>query len=213
MGAQWHENIFFFYVRKPYWVPTTFGDKTSFLETLIATSSSQIQQLQYNRAQSDNKELGLVNRLDNETAWLLFFAKDQIIYNEYKLKQAAWQVNKIYYADLRGELKTKNWELRTPIYHHYSDPTHMTLDPKLARGKAHEVHTIIQPLYFDPDAHSTTCRIVIQKGIRHQIRIHTASIGHHIIGDQLYCPKSLRSDYKNISWIHLRSTGIEVTSN
>ena len=86
----------------------------------------------------------------------------------------------------------------------------MTMQKKHQRGKAHEVETVIETLYYDSQTNSTTCKILIQKGIRHQIRIHTASMGHPIVGDKLYCPKTLRPQSTKSDLMHLRSTGIEI---
>lgn len=203
----------FFCVRKPHGIPTTFWNQPSFLDLLINQQSTPIQELQNNWWWTKNEELGLINRLDNETAGLLFFAKNQIIYNEYKLKQAQWLVQKIYYADLRGKINMQGKELviTDGIYHHYSDNARMTLDRKLGRWTINHATSIIQPLYYDKQNHCTTCRIVIYKWVRHQIRIHAASIGYHIIWDTLYAPKSIRSDYKNYNKIHLRSIGLDIT--
>ena len=165
-----------------------------------------------------------MNRLDNQTAGLLFFAKDQNIFDRYKTLQDDEKIDKVYYADLHGKLDIPKFKsqrllhdisggkinISSPIYHHKSIPTKMTVQKKHQRGKAHEVETLIETLYYDPQTNSTTCKILIKKGIRHQIRIHTASMGHPIIGDKLYCPKTLRPESGKYETLHLRSTGIEI---
>lgn len=202
---QRYQNDYFYYIRKPHGIASSFwGNSRSFLEECIATQSPEIQLLQTSRADHpDSKELGLINRLDTVTAWLLFFAKNQIIYHHYKKLQSEHRVQKIYYADCYGDLTIQNnIQIETPIYHHYSDPSRMTIDLKVSRGKAQIEKTMIEPLYYDAQSNSSTCKITIQKGIRHQIRIHCASIGHHIIGEQLYCPKWLKQSHIDL---HLRS--------
>jgi 23S rRNA pseudouridine1911/1915/1917 synthase len=225
-----YENDWFYYIWKPHNIATTFGDQPSFLEELIKNKWSEIRQLQENRSQAGEiyfhaiQELGLINRLDNQTAGLLFFSKNQNIFDIYKTLQNEGKVDKVYYADLHGQLDISkfksakiSFEIRegkinisSPIYHHKSIPTKMTLDKKHQRGKAHEVETLIEPLYYNSQTNSTTCKILIKKGIRHQIRIHTASMGHPVVGDKLYCPKTLRSEYTKSNTMHLRSVGIEI---
>lgn len=212
-----YENNYFYYVRKPHWVASTFGKESwSFLEQLIQTQSPEIKTLQKEREDGDNqearKEYGLVNRLDNLTWWLLFFAKDQIIFDNYKALQSQGRVEKIYYADLHWDL-SKNHEviIKEDIYHHYSDDTRMTTDLKLSRWKANPAITHIKPLAFNPVTNTSTCEIIITKWVRHQIRVHAASIGHHIIWDPLYCPKSYNQHYKNTNHIALWSVWLQIS--
>ena len=242
-----YENDYFYYVRKPQGIPSTFGSEESFLHKLIGAKSEQITQLQQAWHWVD-KELWLVNRLDNVTGGLLFFAKNPALHSDYKLLQQDHKVEKIYYADLYGiinyALIPSAWKLwimnkdinsnvytecnidlfsnqflipnsefriKSPIYHHAIDDSKMTTDLKHARWKAHQVETIIQPIEYNKEENYTTCRIIITKGIRHQIRLHTASIWHHIIGDTLYCPKDLKTRYKGDK-INLRSVGIKFNS-
>ena len=155
---------------------------------------------------------------------MLFFAKNKIIFDAYKTLQNEGKVDKAYYADLQGKLDISKFKsthllyniidkkinISSPIYHHKSIPSKMTLEKKHQRGKAHEVETLIEPLYYNSQTNSTTCKILIKKGIRHQIRIHTASMGHPVVGDKLYCPKTLRSEYTKSNTMHLRSVGIEI---
>ncbi|MFA7285203.1 MAG: pseudouridine synthase, partial [Candidatus Absconditabacterales bacterium] len=96
-----YENEYFYMVRKPHGIASSFGDTTSVLDQIINQQQWPIPQLQDQRSkQTQNKELGLVNRLDIVTAGLLFFAKNPSIYAEYKILQEQGKTQKIYYADL-----------------------------------------------------------------------------------------------------------------
>jgi len=203
-----YENSYFYYIWKPHWVSTTFGPtEHSFLELLIAAQSPEICSLE--NVRWADSEHGLVNRLDNATAWLLFFAKNQIIFNAYKKLQADGNVEKVYYADLFGKV-THDHVIQDNIYHHYSDNSRMTLDPKLWRGKWNSAETKIQCVYYDEYTNISTCKIIIKKWVRHQIRIHSSIIGHHIIWDRVYCPKSSKQQYRWKNAICLWSTGIHI---
>lgn len=234
---QRYENDYFNYVRKPHSIPSTFGSEESFLHKLVKDNSPYIIKLQEARHWID-RELWLVNRLDNVTGGLLFFAKNPAIHSDYKLLQQEHRVEKIYYADLYGncyhttmpqsnnaaDREEKNTAMQhwsaetlrhwsiiidTPIYHHKTNESKMTTDIKSSRWKANQVQTLIQPIEYNKEENYTTCKIVINKGIRHQIRLHAASIWHHIIGDILYCPKDLKTRYKGDK-VNLRSVGIEI---
>jgi 23S rRNA-/tRNA-specific pseudouridylate synthase len=201
-----YENKYFYYTRKPHGIATTFGSSHwSFLEQLLLLWWSEIDKLRKERG--SESEYGLINRLDNVTAWLLFFAKNQIIFHTYKEAQAIWNVQKIYYADLYGHITNTKVHIHELIYHHYSDNSRMTLEQHLGRGKWNEAETTIEPYYYDPIQNTTSCIITITKWVRHQIRVHCASIGHHIIWDKLYSPKSYRKLY-NDTMISLWSIGM-----
>lgn len=202
----WYENSHFYYIWKPHGIPSTFGESEhSFLELLIDSQSQEIQSLEAIRWA--DSEYGLVNRLDTVTAWLLFFAKNQIIFNTYKKLQADGNIEKIYYADLFGKI-THDHVVQDTIYHHYSDNSRMTLDPKVWRGKWNNAETYIQWLYYNEYTNTSTCKIIIKKWVRHQIRIHSSSIGHHIIWDTMYCPKSYKKEYRWRNGICLWSMGM-----
>ena len=128
-----YENEYFYMVRKPHGIASSFGDTTSLLDQAINRQQRPIPQLQEQRNNhADNEELGLVNRLDTVTAGLLFFAKTPSIYAEYKILQAQGRIQKIYYADLWGQIE-QTTQITTPIYHHYSDNTRMTVQTDIAR--------------------------------------------------------------------------------
>lgn len=221
----WYDHDLFFSTRKPRWIPSTFGTHESWLDKLITEHGSQIHELQqayydinYHQVNDQNsllvwekqgRELGLINRLDNDTSWLLFFAKNPSIYLEYKRAQEQWRVTKIYYADLYGHVP-HSLQVDTPIYHHAWDQTKMTINANHGRWRPHEVTTHLEPLDYDSHTKTSFCRITITKGIRHQIRVHTSSIGYHIIGDTLYCPALFRAHYSAYPWIHLRSMGLHI---
>lgn len=206
-----YQNAYFYYTRKPHGIASTFGSSSwSFLEQLLLTWWIEIQTLKKER--SSESEYGLVNRLDNLTAWLLFFAKNQIIYDTYKKIQAQHNIQKTYYADLHGHIMDPKLHIQSSIYHHYSDDSRMTTEEHLGRWKWNIAETIIEPYYYDIALNQTSCIITITKWVRHQIRIHSASIGHHIIWDYLYCPKQFKKWYIWNNSICLWSMGMNILS-
>lgn len=61
-----YEDEHFYYARKPYGIPTTFGSQFSFLELLDQQRPAFFVQLADVRTREE--ERGLLNRLDNDTA-------------------------------------------------------------------------------------------------------------------------------------------------
>lgn len=51
-----------------------------------------------------DQEFGLVNRLDNETAGFLYFAKSQKAFDHFKSIQKSGKVKKFYMAQVEGKL-------------------------------------------------------------------------------------------------------------
>ena len=75
----------FLYVWKPHGVPSTFGKTSSFLENIIAMDFFVEQKKTF----TIDQEYGLLNRLDNDTAGLLYFARTKPLYDRYIVAQDA----------------------------------------------------------------------------------------------------------------------------
>ncbi|MEF2175852.1 MAG: pseudouridine synthase [Candidatus Absconditabacteria bacterium] len=187
----------FYFVWKPQGLPSTFGQNNSFVDGLIK-----------DKFFIDNglSELGLLNRLDNDTGGLLYFALNKDVYNEYKILQSEGRLLKIYIADVHGKIKSDT-VIAFPIMHSkfFQDRMIVIKNSNLifkGRGKKHFVETYLEVLYYDEVKNITTLRVYIEKGIRHQIRSHLQSIGHPVVGDKIY------AKYTNDDKLHLRSIGL-----
>lgn len=184
----------FYFVWKPHWLPSTFGKNNSFIDWLIKDQFFVDNWL---------SELWLLNRLDNDTAWLLYFALNQDVFNEYKFLQAAWKFHKVYIADVHWKIKSDT-VIAYPIMHSkfFQDRMIVIKNTNLVnkwRWKKHFVETCLEVLYYDEVSNITTIRVYIEKWIRHQIRAHLQSIWHPIVWDSIYAKYTI--DDK----LHLRS--------
>lgn len=211
------EDPYFYYARKPHGIPTSYGKGRCFLDELRVISSGaqprspagrnpflmgkEISPLRSTSVEMTQKEYGLVNRLDNDTAGLLYFAKTQEIYDEYKALQSEGKVIKTYYATVYGEVKPEFFWVKDPIGHSQSDPARMVVIDSIVgtpsrgvrhTGRLHYVETYVQKISYNKEKHQTLLEVQITKGIRHQIRVHLASVGYPIVGDKLYVNKKLR---------------------
>ncbi len=135
----------FLYVWKPHGIPSTFGKAPSFLEALIVEDFFVGQKSAFTAEQ----EYGLVNRLDNDTAGLLYFARSQALYDRYIQMQDAGQVVKHYIAGLSGEVKDFPLIIAYPIAHHRYHDDRMIVrlssdDDILIRGKWHLTETCLE---------------------------------------------------------------------
>lgn len=195
-------------VWKPHHIPSTFGKEQCRLDVLIDQGDPYLRMLmdRFDRQQ----EYGLLNRLDNETAGLLYFASNQQVYDIYKTQQQTWSINKWYIADVVGRVRSAFGSISTAIEHHPDDDRRM----RITQDAGLSCQTHYEVIDYDDKRWSTTVMVRITKGVRHQIRVHFHSLGHPIVGDCTYINKSLRKQYdKNWllyqdSYLHLWSIGV-----
>ena len=170
----------FYFLRKPHKIPSSFGKQKSILDMLekgeLDRNFTQ-NQLKFSKEQ----EYWLLNRLDNDTAGFLYFAKTPEIYHNFKRLQKENKIQKIYYAQC--ENKPFKTQITYPIMH--KNKSKMVViksnkDIKKWRGKQHFVTTQVEPLK------DNWAKIIITKWIRHQIRAHLSSINCPIKNDPLY---------------------------
>ena len=112
---------------KPSTLPTTFGKESCFLDILLGKYTEpntdfsipgfllpyidlpdfKVCILKQDAIQHQlnifgkEKELGLLNRLDNETAGFLYFAKNQEAFDRYRHLQSEGKINKWYIAQIQ----------------------------------------------------------------------------------------------------------------
>lgn len=159
------------------------------------------------------QEFWLLNRLDNDTGGFLYFAKNPQIYSFYKEQQHQWEIQKMYLAEVQGNpfFKTdkQSMVIDSPIMHHRFDDQKMIVitdkeDENKWRWDCHKVSTTIELIRHDKIQNTSLLSVMINKWIRHQIRVHCKSIGAPILWDIIYWPKPPLSDF-----LHLWSIGMK----
>ena len=128
----------------------------------------------------------LVHRLDNNTSGLLAAAKTEKAFAKLRAIWKSPEVVKKYTALVLGRTPPSG-TISIPIAHHARKKKKMVTGGKKAREAYTEFKTI---RHFPPAGghgkNYSLLEVKIQTGVRHQIRIHLASIGHPIAGDPLY---------------------------
>jgi len=210
-----YQNDDFFVLWKPNGIPTTFGKETCFLDILMGKQPNQTLDfsvpphllayidlpdfIQTELTQScienqlhvfKEEELWLLNRLDNETAGFLYFAKHKKAHALYKKLQSTGKIHKWYIAQVKWIPKESAFEITLPIMHHKYKEDRMIVirepkDKTKWRSKVQNPSTIVKVLHTDENKRSTLL-VGIYKWVRHQIRVHLAAIGYPVIGDTLY---------------------------
>lgn len=125
------------------------------------------------------KRPGIVHRLDKDTSGILLVAKHDRAHVALSRQLAARTMDKHYVARVAGGFREDTGEINAPIARSDKDRKKMAV-----RADGREAITRWRVLARDKD--STLLDVHLITGRTHQIRVHMASTGHPIWGDQIY---------------------------
>ncbi len=129
------------------------------------------------------KFLELVHRLDKETSGLLVLAKKRsaLVHLHEQIRNG--RMDKRYYAILKGQLHDKVTHVKAPL-HKYVAANGERRVVVAHDGEGQSAHTQFNMDQWAGDY--TAVHVKIFTGRTHQIRVHSAAIGHPIVGDDKY---------------------------
>ncbi|OHD27675.1 MAG: hypothetical protein A2086_15565 [Spirochaetes bacterium GWD1_27_9] len=180
-----YEDEFLLLIDKPQGLPTGFGQKESLCDYIFEDFPYLKNIVGYNK-----NEGGLLNRLDNETGGIVFFAKNDLAFQYYSTQMKEEKIEKIYEAIVEGIPQKNEGVINYPISHSNKNKAKMVAikdSAKNYRSIPQEAQTNWKLLKTKDNI--SLLEIKIKKGVRHQIRVHLASIGLPIVGDKLYNKK------------------------
>jgi 23S rRNA pseudouridine955/2504/2580 synthase len=133
------------------------------------------------RAARPNDALELVHRLDRDTSGVLVFSRKRSALTALQAVIREGRATKRYLALLCGQLPQARMTVREPLRKSVlqGGERMVRVDPD---GKPSVSHLIQVERYKD----ATLAEIAIETGRTHQIRVHTAHIGHPVAGDEKY---------------------------
>jgi len=125
---------------------------------------------------------GIVHRLDKDTTGAIAIAKTDIAYQHLQAQLKAKTARREYLGVVYGAPKTDNGIIDLPIGRHPQDRKKMAIVPIEQGGRSAITHWQIRERL----GNYTLIHFQLETGRTHQIRVHSAKIGHPIVGDPIY---------------------------
>lgn len=130
---------------------------------------------------------GLVHRLDRGTSGLVVVARTPKAHRSLVAQLQTHSVERVYTALVRGRPEHEHGIIDAPIGRSRRDPLRMAVvaDGRPARTR----YDVAHPFHADDRGRPTEVTLLtchLETGRTHQIRVHLASIGHPVVGDDRY---------------------------
>lgn len=149
---------------------------------------------------------GIVHRIDMDTTGSLIVCKNDESHVAIAAQIKEHSCNRIYVGIVCGNVKEDEGTINAPIGRHPIERKKMAINEK--NGKPAITHYKVLKRF----GKYTYMQFKLETGRTHQIRVHMASIGHPLLGDELYarnCPfKHLQGQTlhaRTIGFIHPRT--------
>lgn len=168
-----HEDTAIIVVNKPAGLLTVPGKLENRQDCLVS------------RLQAARWDALTVHRLDCDTSGVIIFARTKqaqgFLGQEFEHRRA----QKTYIARLAGRLDADEGTVDLPLGSDWDYRPRQKVDPVHGRPAVTDWQVI------DRSATETRVRLTPHTGRSHQLRVHMLSIGHPILGDQIYAPETL----------------------
>ncbi len=154
------------------------------------------------RIQTEYPEARTVHRLDRDTSGVIIYGLDKDSHRELSRQFQDREVEKTYHALVGGHLAKDQGHIDLPIRKDLEDTPRQIVDHEhgrpsqtdwsvTSRGLLGDLDETLATSGEDPSLAITRLELAPRTGRSHQLRLHLKSIGHPILGDDLYAPPPL----------------------
>ncbi len=152
---------------------------------------------------------GIVHRIDRNTTGILVVCKNDHSHKNLAEQLKDHSITRKYHAICYGTFKELEGTVNAPIGRHPVDRKKMAINHKNGR----EAITHYKVLATLKDNYSYI-ECTLETGRTHQIRVHMASIGHPLLGDDVYGPRNPKMKGLEGQTLHAKVLGfIHPTTN
>ena len=142
---------------------------------------------------------GIVHRIDRDTSGLLVCAKNDRAHEFLSSQFQVHSIERTYYAVCHGHFKEAKGTVDAPLGRHPVDRKKICIrDTNSKRAVTH--YEVIEEFKG-----FSLVKCNLETGRTHQIRVHMASLGHPVAGDEVYGPK--KGVNLNGQCLHAKSLG------
>ena len=145
---------------------------------------------------------GIVHRIDMDTTGSLIVCKNDMAHQSLSEQLKVHSIKRVYVAIVPGNIKEDNGTVNAPIGRHPTERKKMSIHTKNGRN------AITHYKVLERFGEYTYIQCELETGRTHQIRVHMASIGHPLVGDQVYGPRKCPFPKLQGQTLHAKTLGI-----
>lgn len=146
---------------------------------------------------------GIVHRIDMDTTGSIIVCKNDIAHNHIAAQLKEHSITRKYHAICHGVIKEDTGTINKPIGRHPNDRKKMAVNDK--NGKEAITHFKVLERFRD----YTYIECQLETGRTHQIRVHMSSIGHPLLGDEVYAPGRKHNFHLTGQTLHAKILGFQ----